>query len=699
MDRNDHGLIRFLLIFLIVVVTFIRSGATPAVARSLPVQPQTWLPVNGPLTPGGEVGAMAQSQSDPNTLFVLVNGLNSSRLYRSADRSDHWSLVYQFDSLMNDLAIDPDNSSVVYTGSSAGLFRSTDGGAHWDLFNTLGVQFAVPAPNSVDTVGKADQKPASCVDSEFTFAWTTNGGTSWNSSDLGCYSGVNQVEVSKSQNNTVYVSVSRFIPNSPVPEQEADILKSLDGGQTWQSYYLPSEYHCVSCATFIIDPLNSQHLFGSVEGSFMTSADGGQTWVFNSSVSLGAFSAVKLAVSGSDLYAFPDTVLSGSVFLSQDGGSSWWQSAGILPAGGFSLLVDTSQPGRLYVGLDGYGVYRSDNAGSTWTEANQGIQTPARVTALAVAPSNPLVIYAASDYPRPALFSTQDGGQTWSLPLLDTQYNGPFRKPGVQGARIMKIAIHPKDPTTVWAGGDAFYANQKGNGWYPLFNFGLSDLKVSPTFPDHPFAAAGDGIAYVGPSFFGPPGFLQWYFHSVNGLYPIALAINPSQANTILVASNLSTNFGIAIDIYSTSDNGLTYQKLSEIPADNMIENLEISPSNASMVIATTRDTRYISQFAMVSRDGGKSWTSWTEGLQGGGADSFLAVDANSVAYFGGLDGVYIRTSNGATWMPIGLQNQAITAMALFAGNPEFLLTAINQGLFKLNLMAYSLWLPFTTRS
>lgn len=698
MNRSDHGLIRFLLIFFTLVAVYSRLGVAPVQAQSLPVQPQTWIPINGPFVPGGTVWAMAQSFSDPNTLFALVNDLNSSRLYRSGDRSDHWSLVSQFDVFMNSLAVDPANSNVVYTGSSAGLLRSTDGGAHWALFNSLGEQFAVPAPNSIGTVGKAAQKPASCADSEFTFSWTTNDGTNWNSSDLGCYSGVNQVEVSSSQINTFYISVSRFIPNTPIPEQEAVLLKSLNGGQTWQSYSLPSEYHCVSCTTFIIDPLNSQHLFGSVEGSFMTSIDGGQTWLFNSSVSLGG-SAVQLAISGSDLYAVPVTELSGPIFRSQDGGSSWWQSTGILPAGGLSLLVDSSLPGRLYAGLDGYGVYRTDNGGSTWTEANQGIQTPARITVLAVAPSNPLVIYSASDYPRPALFSTQDGGLTWSSPLLDNQPNGPLAYPGNQGILIKKIVIHPKEPTTVWAGGNTFFGEQTGNYWHSLFNFGLSDLKVSPAFPNHPFSATGGGIAYVGLSSFGPPGYLEWFVNSVNGLYPTALAINPSQANTVLVASNLSTNFGIAIEIYSTTDNGLSYQKLSEIPADNMIENLEISPSNASMVIATTRDTRYISQLAMLSLNGGKSWTPWSEGLQGGGSDSFLAVDQNSVAYYGGLNGVYKRTTNGPTWQPIGLQGQAITAMALFTGNHDFLLTATNQGLFKLNLSAYSLWLPFATRN
>jgi hypothetical protein len=43
----------------------------------------------------------------------------------------------------------------------------------------------------------------------------------------------------------------------------------------------------------------------------------------------------------------------------------------------------------------------------------------------------------------------------------------------------------------------------------------------------------------------------------------------------------------------------------------------------------------------LISHDGGKSWMPWSEGLTGGGVDSFLAVDSNSVAYYGGEDGVY----------------------------------------------------------
>ena len=145
----------------------------------MPVQasPQAWLPVNGPLTPGGTVKALAQSQSDPNILFALAEGLNGSRLYRSSDRSDHWTMVYQFNinDSMNDLAVDPGNANVVYIGGSTGLLRSIDGGYHWDLFNALGDHFAVPAANQIDSVGKAGQKPASCADNEFTFTRTTDG--------------------------------------------------------------------------------------------------------------------------------------------------------------------------------------------------------------------------------------------------------------------------------------------------------------------------------------------------------------------------------------------------------------------------------------------------------------------------------------------------------------------------------------------
>ena len=283
--------------------------------------------------------------------------------------------------------------------------------------------------------------------------------------------------------------------------------------------------------------------------------------------------------------------------------------------------------------------------------------------------------------------------------MLDDEYDGPFRQLGKQGVRIRKIAVHPKDPTTAWAGGDYFYAYQKGPGWYRLSNSEISDLKVSPSFPDYPFAAAGNGIAFREPSTIGPPGYLVWDFNYVNNLYPSALAIDPSQPDRILVASNFTTpNMGIAIDIYSSVDNGLTYQKLSEIPADNMIENLEISPSDANIVIATTKDTRDISHWALISHDGGITWTTWLDGLTGGGADSFLAVGSNSVAYYGGYDGVYLRSLSGSAWLPIGLQGQTILSMALSDNTPRFLLAATDQGLFRLNLAAYSLWLPFVTQ-
>ena len=671
-------------------------------ALPMPVQasPQAWLPVNGPLAPGGTVKAMAQSQSDPNTLFALVEGLNGSRLYRSTDRSDHWTMVYQFniDDQVNDLEVDTGNADIVYLGSSTGLRRSIDGGFHWYLFNTLGIHFAVPAPNTIDSVGKADQKPASCTSDEFTFTWTTDGGVNWNTSDLGCFSSVDQVEVLGSQLNIIYVLAIRYVGGYPRPLYEQFLLKSLDGGQTWQTY------SCPSCSDIAIDPLNPQHLYASVDAYLQFSQDGGQTWDMNSNYNLGINCLVgctlRLAISGSSLYAIPLSTLSQPIFRSQDSGSSWWQSPGILPAGAFALLADASQPDRLYAGLDGYGVYRTDNAGSSWSEANQGIQTPARMTALAVAPSNPQVIFAASDYPRPALFSTQDGGQTWSPPLLDNEYDGPFRQPGKQGVRIRKIIVHPKNPTMAWAGGDYFYAYQKGPGWYRLSNSEISDLKVSPSFPDFPFAAAGNGIAFRAPSTNGPPGYLPWHFNYVNNLYPTALGIDPSQPDRILVASNFTTpNMGIAIDIYSSTDNGLTYQKLSEIPADNMIENLEISPSDAQMVIATTKDARDISHWALISHDGGKSWTPWSEGLTGGGDwDSFLAMDSNSMAYYGGDDGVYSRSQNNSAWLPIGLQGKKIRSMALYQNYPKFLLAATDQGLFRLNFADCSLWLPFVTQ-
>ncbi len=664
----------------------------------------TWSAVDRPSTPGGTIFAIQQSVSNPEIFYTLVDSIEGKRLFRSSDRSDHWNQVHQFDTETYDLAIDPENPDIVYVGAQDGLFRSVDGGLDWEIVNPFGRPFALPASNTIYTVEEMDNPPKSCQNIEYSFTWSFNGGVDWESSDLGCFSNVGSIIALTSQPDLIYVVVGLLNDFAPRPIYDNFLLKSQDGGQTWISFPIPSDSYCSGCPQILINPENTQHLYSNLNAYFMSSLDGGQTWDINYDYNLGVNCSfgctIKLAISGSDIYAIPLTQQTEPAYRSVDGGKTWWRSLNILPSGAYAFVADVSQPGRLYAGLYGYGVYRTDDFASSWVDSNHGIQTTVRLNALAVAPSNPDIIYAASDYPRPALFRTLDGGHTWSSPLLDDLFLNHSTQPGEHGIRIDKIAINPVDPTMVWAGGREGLYELKADLWGKVTQTGeITDLKVSLAFPDRPYALLYDGspsVGYLlerGTGLFGDS---VWYRHPFIDIHPQILAIDPVQNNKILFATNRGSDQGIKIEFYSSEDYGNNFEKLGEIAHNDMIGDLIVSPSNDEVLFEWNHAP--LTDLVFTSTDGGRTWSRWSEGLTSASYYAFFEIDpSHQIAYYGSK-GVFSRALNGAAWQPIGLDGQEITAMSLYSGKQQFLLAATQNGLWRLDLFTNSIWIPLIAR-
>lgn len=88
----------------------------------------------------------------------------------------------------------------------------------------------------------------------------------------------------------------------------------------------------------------------------------------------------------------PDTVYAGAedaaLFKSQDGGKSWQELSGLRNAKGHlwqpgaggmcvhTVLLDPSNPSRVFVAISAAGVFRTDDAGQTWQAANRGLKSP-----------------------------------------------------------------------------------------------------------------------------------------------------------------------------------------------------------------------------------------------------------------------------------------------------------------------------------
>ena len=74
-----------------------------------------------------------------------------------------------------------------------------------------------------------------------------------------------------------------------------------------------------------------------------------------------------------------------------------------------ALAIDPITPRTLYAGTYGGGVFKSTDAGATWSAANTGLDSTG-VTALAIDPNTPSTLYAGTGG---GVFKSTDAGATW----------------------------------------------------------------------------------------------------------------------------------------------------------------------------------------------------------------------------------------------------------------------------------------------
>ena len=170
--------------------------------------------------------------------------------------------------------------------------------------------------------------------------------------------------------------------------------------------------------------------------------------------------------------------------------------------GGRSVAVagHPIEPLTFYFGSTGGGVWKTVNGGITWTNISDGYLNSASVGAIAVAPSDPNVLYVGMGEAcirgnvsfGDGVYRSTDGGATWQhLGLADTRH-------------ISRVRIHPQNPDHVYVAalGHAFGPNPErgvyrstdgGQTWTRVLhvsdNTGAVDLTMDPTNPRILYAA------------------------------------------------------------------------------------------------------------------------------------------------------------------------------------------------------------------
>src|SRR5216117_952863 len=172
-----------------------------------------------------------------------------------------------------------------------------------------------------------------------------------------------------------------------------------------------------------------------------------------------------------------------------------WREVGPFRGGRVTAVAGSSaQPLVYYMGGTGGGVWKTADGGLTWQPVSDKFLTAGSVGALAVAPSDPNVVYAGTGEspirgnlsPGDGLYKSTDAGKTW-------------KRIGLAGAgQIAHVLVHPQNPDLAYVAvlGHAFGANPTrgmfrttdgGKTWdkilYRNDSTGAIDLALDPVNP------------------------------------------------------------------------------------------------------------------------------------------------------------------------------------------------------------------------
>lgn len=145
---------------------------------------------------------------------------------------------------------------------------------------------------------------------------------------------------------------------------------------------------------------------------------------------------------------------------STNNGSSWTRYHLTTTTGfAYTLKLDPDNSNIVYVGGNG-GIYKSTNAGTSWSGAATGIT--GIVYDMAINPDNTSMLYAAT---ANGIYKTTNSGISWSYT-------------GCSSANA--VIIDPMDPNTIYAGTNSgAYKSTNGGSAWTVMNDGLDDTYIT----------------------------------------------------------------------------------------------------------------------------------------------------------------------------------------------------------------------------
>ena len=575
--------------------------------------------------PGGDVFDAAVSTVDSNIALagLAPGGSFGGTLYRSTDGGNTWSEVPALDGTsVFDIEFAADGTA--YLGTQASIWKSTDGGLSWAVLN-LGI-------------GANDE--------------------------------VFDVALDPSNPSTLWAGIEDALGLQP-----ENIIRSTDGGATWTDR-TPPHAAPLSGRGVAVDPGDSNTVIAVFGGDFgggevWVSTDGGDSWMDRSAGLPGnpmnavVYDGTRLLVGGGLLFG---SQLVG-LYESTDLGATWTP----LHDGTWPILVvediavDPSDSARIFVAIDGGGVNRTTDGGATW-EISIGGTAALAGRSLRLAPGNPSELFLGTS--SLAVFRSTDGGDTFAS-----------SSNGISALNLFSIDANPlnaEERAVAFQGlndGGVFSSTDGGATW---------SLQSAPPTRYSNVRFAPDGTLYAissGPSSVAQEGL---YRREVNGTWtPLGPDQGPlyeSDLDTTRFSHNNpnlivlgGADFGVAgfeATIWRSTDAGQSWTKVFE-SAQGTIErvtDLEIieDGTDQNMVAAWSSESGDNIGGALRSTDGGASWFDSSNGLPAFFTNPRLCAsptDPQSLVISAWLSfasgGLFRTTDSGVTWASTGWTGSA----------------------------------------
>lgn len=685
------------------------------------------------------------------------------------------------------IAVHPTNPDIVYVGAAqGGLYRSTNGGTSWtalmDGAQSLAIGAIAISPSSPETVYVGTGEPNFSSDSFFGVgvyridnASTTANLTGPLNKDAGNIDvftgrGIAEIIVHPTDPNTIFVASTSGVggiggaQNNVLPSR--GVYRSTNAAGATPTFAkltgLAANVNA-SIRDIAIDPSNPNILVAGLvaaatTGGIYRTADAlaanptfTQTFQFTSGTTTSEltteFAAVHPVGNADATFYAATGNLGGRVLRSTDGGASWIQQIDnnfCTPQCFYdvAVAVDPTNADRVYLGGSPAVIAAfSTTAGTAFTEGGSGVHVDTQV--LAVAPSNPAIVYLGTDG---GIYKSTTSGASYSH-LNTAQFFA---------TQFMGISVHPTDPNFTIGGtqdngtnffdpaGTSWNRVDGGDGGYTVIDQNAVDntnVRMYHTY----FNQSNNVVGYATRATTAA----AWSFRGCNGTTPAngitcadpvlfyaPLESGPGNPNTIYYGTDrlyrspdsgtnhtvVSQAFGTplsAIGISPQNDNirivgqsngGLFGTNTGSTTLDNwdqgsqvtngFIARAVIDPNNVSVGYVTVANFGVPNVFKSTNiNSGNPTWTNISGTIPAVPVSAFVVDPTNSNTLYAGTDiGVFASTDGGANWVPFGtgLPRVAVFDMAITNGSPRKLRVATHgKGMYEISLAVSTVRSPF----